>query len=158
MADRRWVVAFIAVFLAGACPVLLNSTLQPDVQIHCLSLTQPKIVLVDSKAAEMLGPIGGVLAEKGVGRIYCWSGVQHLSSQVQSNVGVVPTCKPHPQSIADIENGTGLGDLGPESDGMILFTSGTTSMPKAVLATQRQCLHHVISGSVRESQLYGVEC
>lgn len=104
--------------------MLLNSTLQPDVQIHCLALTQPKLVLVDFKCAEVLGPIAGVLAEKGVGRIYCWSSVAHLDAQARAAIGVIPTCKPHPQSIADIENGTGLGDLGPESDGMILFTSG----------------------------------
>lgn len=117
-------IAFIAVYLAGACPVLLNSTLQPDAQIHCLTLTEPKLVLVDSKDAEVLAPHAGVLRERGVGRIYCWSSVRHLGAQVEGVVGVIPTCKPHPQSIADIENGTGLEELGPESDGMVLFTSG----------------------------------
>lgn len=50
-----------------------------------------------------------------------------------------------------VKKGVGFdGVVHPESDGLVLFTSGTTSLPKGVLITQRQGSQHVLTSCVRE--------
>lgn len=56
-----------------------------------------------------------------------------------------PNKKGDAQVVQGILAGEGLSNLGHDSDGMIFFTSGTTSMPKAVLSTQLAGLHNVVS-------------
>lgn len=59
-----------------------------DVQIHCLTLTKPHIVLVDSADAEVLGPVADKLAQAGVGKVYSWNPVSHLNAGAQKAVKV----------------------------------------------------------------------
>lgn len=127
-----WIVSFIAAHLIGAVPVCLNSTLTQEVQIHCLALAQPKVVLVDEQDAKVLKPVQGKLKEKGVGQVFSWDDY---------------TFKASPQSIDKVKRGEGY-NIEPESDALVLFTSGTTSLPKAALITQRQALQHAITASV----------
>lgn len=63
--STEWVVAFVAVHLLGAVPVLLNSTLHPGQQAHCLTITKPDLILVDGKLAEQIVPVAKRLAAKG---------------------------------------------------------------------------------------------
>ncbi|KAL1406692.1 hypothetical protein Q8F55_008398 [Vanrija albida] len=148
MNSADWIVAFVAVNLVGGCAVLLNSTLQPEVQAHCLTLTRPALILAEPKYAEVIAPLASGLAAKGVGRIYSWGHVYHLPGEVQDAVGDITHVDPSPEAIAAVERGDDLGGYGPESDGIIYFTSGTTSMPKGVMLTQHQCLVHVLAGSI----------
>ncbi|KLT38725.1 acetyl-CoA synthetase-like protein [Cutaneotrichosporon oleaginosum] len=134
-----WVLAFIALHLIGAVPVLLNNGLHVDATVHCLKLTKPELVIVDDAMANQLGPVAASLKGKGVGPIWCWTSLGHLSAQARANV------TPSPPSLASVKDGLFTSGVGPESDGIIYFTSGTTSMPKGVLVTQRQALHVVIS-------------
>lgn len=55
------------------------------------------------------------------------------------------TLKPCADLVEDIKAGRGLEGLGHESDAIVFFTSGTTSMPKGVLVTQHQALHIIHS-------------
>jgi acyl-CoA synthetase (AMP-forming)/AMP-acid ligase II len=61
-----------------------------------------------------------------------------------------PNKKGDAKVIESIVSGALLSNFGPESDGMVFFTSGTTSMPKAVLSTQRAGCHNFISGNYSE--------
>jgi acyl-CoA synthetase (AMP-forming)/AMP-acid ligase II len=142
------VVSFVAIHLIGAVPVILNATLQPDSQLHCLSISQPKIVLVDARRAAVLGPLTPDLAEVGITEIYCWSGIGHLRANERAGIKEVGNVSPSARAISDVENGVGTETLNPGSDGMIMFTSGTTSQPKAVLLTQRGSLSHMRSTSL----------
>lgn len=129
-----WITSFIATHLVGGVPVCLNSTLMQDVQIHCLSLAKPKVVLVDANDYEVLKPVEGKLAEKGVGKVYSWDSDKFTAS---------------PQSIEEVKRGAGYDDkVKPDSDALVLFTSGTTSLPKAVLITQQQAMQHVLTASI----------
>lgn len=141
-------VAFCGIHLIGAVPVLLNATLQPEAQLHCLGLTKPKVTLVDQLCATTLGPLAAELKARGVGPTYSWDRTEHLPVTVRA--GLIELLAPvaNAGTVLKVQAGEGLAGLNPESEGIIFFTSGTTSMPKGVVCTQRQCLHHVIAGSI----------
>jgi hypothetical protein len=83
--DDRWVVAFIATHLIGGVTVALNAWLYViairsrcqerlmhsplDGLLHCLRITKPDIVLLDSDRAYMLGPQHAALGNEGVGPV-----------------------------------------------------------------------------------------
>lgn len=137
-----WVIAFVALQLLGVNSVLLNATLTPESQVHCLALTEPKFVLVEEQMAGEIGSLAAELKSKGVGPMWCWSSVQHLPSAAQAGVTEISTLKPaSTQTMRDIDAGVGLDGLEADSDAFIAFTSGTTSMPKGVLLSHRAALH-----------------
>ncbi|KAL1405725.1 hypothetical protein Q8F55_007395 [Vanrija albida] len=142
-----WVVVFVAVHLIGAVPVLLNNGLHIAAQVHCLALTQPLITLVDDQVAAQLAPVLPELKAKGVNNVWAWGTLAHLPD-VARVVTTLDSLSPSADSVAAVRAGTGIGleGVGPESDGIIFFTSGTTSMPKGVLVTNRQALHVIQSG------------
>lgn len=163
-----WVLAFIACHLIGAVPVLLNNGLHVDASVHCLNLTKPELVIVDDAMANQLGPNAGKLKEKGVGPVWCWTSVRHLTPEARAGVTVsrvsrrswsgadwqeLKSLKPSPRALPEVKAGAFLAGLNPESDGVIYFTSGTTSMPKGVLVTQRGALHIIVTSQYSESPL-----
>lgn len=95
-----------------------------DAQLHCLKITSPKLVLVDVGMANQLGGLKHLLKAKKVGDVYCWSSVAHLPKRVRKGVQEIGDAKSSPQLVQDVINGVGLEQLGPESDGIIFFTSG----------------------------------
>ncbi|TXT07528.1 hypothetical protein VHUM_03248 [Vanrija humicola] len=144
--STEWVVAFVAAHLLGAVPVLLNSTLHPGQQAHCLTITKPDIILVDGKLAEQITPVAARLAAKGHNIIFSWSPIDHIPTPKRAGIQELRATATA-ADIAAIESGEGF-NLTPESDGQILFTSGTTSAPKAVLVTQRGALSHILSSNI----------
>ncbi|WOO80581.1 3-[(3aS,4S,7aS)-7a-methyl-1,5-dioxo-octahydro-1H-inden-4-yl]propanoyl:CoA ligase [Vanrija pseudolonga] len=148
--STEWVVAFVAVHLLGAVPVLLNSTLHPGQQAHCLTITKPDLILVDGKLAEQIVPVAKRLSAKGYNIIFAWSSIAHIPASNRAGIQQL-TVTATEADVAAIEAGEGF-DLTPESDGQILFTSGTTSAPKAVLVTQRGALSHILSSNITSAR------
>ncbi|KAL1405668.1 hypothetical protein Q8F55_009307 [Vanrija albida] len=142
-----WITSFVAAHFLGAVPVCLNSTVTQEVQIHCLILTRPKIVLVDAAGAEVLAPVAEHLADNRVGPLWCWNSTKHLTQRAQAYVEDLSNISPLPASVEAVKSKKGF-DVAPESDALVLFTSGTTSLPKGVLITQRQGMQHVLTASV----------
>lgn len=68
--------------------MLLNNGLHVDASVHCLNLTKPELVIVDDAMANQLGPIAGKLKEKGVGPVWCWTSIGHLTPEAQRGVTV----------------------------------------------------------------------
>jgi len=133
--------------------VLVNSTLVTDSIIHCLAITNPVVTLVDLDMAKVLGPLRPLLRSKKVGDVHAWSpswATDKLPANIRAGLSFINDAAPSAQAMRAIVDGVGLGleNLGPDADGTIFFTSGTTGYPKAVLSDQRAALHNTIAGGV----------
>lgn len=87
-------------------------------------MSKPQYVFVDSQLAQMLAPRADELKAKGVGPIYCWSGVSHLDATTRKNIRELGDPRPSPARVQEVIDGVDIHNLGPESDGTIFFTSG----------------------------------
>lgn len=144
-----WIVAFTAINLLGAVPVVVNAAVQPDSMLHCLKLTQPKVILADAISSATLSFATDKLKEGGVGPVFSWQKPDHLKKKKHIDVIDFKNMGTSKQAEEAVLKGTGFGleNLHPESDGVIFFTSGTTGYPKAVLSSQRAALHSIVSGT-----------
>lgn len=144
-----WITTFVAITLLGAVPVVVNAAVTPDSMLHCLRLTQPKVVLADAVSSATLSFRTEELAAGGVGPVFSWQDPAHLKKKKQINVVDFKNLgTPADAQRAVLEGkGFGLEALHPDADGVIFFTSGTTGYPKAVLSSQRAALHSIVSGT-----------
>ncbi|ODO07016.1 hypothetical protein I350_04383 [Cryptococcus amylolentus CBS 6273] len=144
-----WIVSFTAIHLIGAVPVCLNAWLPREQLVYLIKLVDSKLLLLDEDRAELLSPYAHI-RETGLPplfidrlhKMYCWSESGHLPSIVEIYNA------PNARGVQEVMDGVGLEELGPESDGMIFFSSGTSGAPKAVLSTQRAALSSSLSGFI----------
>lgn len=92
--------------------------------MHCLTLTDNSLVLVDQEFAPRVAPLVDELRRKGVGPVYSYEPVHHLSSEVTRAIKEIGNPNVDAQLISDVDNGVGVETLGHHDDGMIYFTSG----------------------------------
>ncbi|KAF9568919.1 acetyl-CoA synthetase-like protein [Agrocybe pediades] len=136
-------VAFWACHLLGAVSALANAWSPLDTLRYCIARTECKLIIVDPERADRLEHIShklmeeaksnGILvleAHEGKGS---WAGMESWASALESFKG-------DPRSILTMEL-----NIAPEDNATILFTSGTTGMPKGVLSTQRQFITNVLN-------------
>ncbi|WWC93048.1 uncharacterized protein L201_008012 [Kwoniella dendrophila CBS 6074] len=134
-----FIVSFIATHLIGGVTVFLNAWLPREQLVWSIRMTNPDLILLDEERAEILGPYRHVRDSK-LPEMYCWSETSYLPTLLD----VFNT----PVDVSSILRGDGLEELGPESDAVIFFSSGTSGFPKAVLSTQRMALSNLWSGMV----------
>ncbi|BGP22396.1 hypothetical protein JCM10295v2_001275 [Rhodotorula toruloides] len=127
----EWIISWWACHMLGGIAVAVNAWLPSSAFLHCISITEATAVLVDSERQDLLG-------EEGVGR---------LRGQGTKAVFVVRTkeAKSGFERLDEALEGHKVQelpkiDINDEDPATIFFTSGTTSLPKGVLSTQRQYL------------------
>ncbi|KAF9029002.1 acetyl-CoA synthetase-like protein [Hymenopellis radicata] len=126
----EYLINFWASHLLGAVPVLVNAWLPTDPLKYCLVHTQCKLLIVDHERAVKLEPIlPSIYTENDLsgGTESYHDVLEHYSGEVQS---VLAESYPY---------------IHPEDNAAIMFTSGTTGLPKGVLSTQRQFLTNVLN-------------
>ncbi|KAJ7233984.1 hypothetical protein C8J57DRAFT_1381406 [Mycena rebaudengoi] len=141
----EYIVAFWACHLIGAVAVLTNAWLPTDALHHCLVHTQCKLIMLDPERADRLEPVisklsaaaagtaGVVVLESHEGKGN-WNGMQSWDTILKN----YRACDP--EKI--LQRGP---EMVPEDNALIMFTSGTTGLPKGVLSTQRQFLTNILN-------------
>ncbi|KAL0072407.1 hypothetical protein AAF712_000170 [Marasmius tenuissimus] len=130
--------------LLGAVTVNVNAWLPIEPLSFCITHTECKLLLVDVERADKLEPALDVILSKGCLENVLvitvneeehrrrWRGMETFRSALQDNLST--TAEPLPAVEID-----------PEDNAVIMFTSGTTGLPKGVLSTQRQFLTNILN-------------
>ncbi|KAJ7095365.1 hypothetical protein B0H15DRAFT_829228 [Mycena belliarum] len=142
----EYLVAFWACHLIGAVPVLTNAWLPTAPLLHCLINTQCKLIMLDSERADRLEPvIGKLTTEAGAAGVVVWASSEGKGTWegMQPWETVFDNYKGSSEKVLQQDP-----QLLPEDNALIIFTSGTTGLPKGVLSSQRQFLTNTLNALV----------
>ncbi|KAK0505593.1 hypothetical protein EDD18DRAFT_1129761 [Armillaria luteobubalina] len=136
----EYLVIFWAIHLLGAVPVLVNAWLPLEPLTFCLVHTQPRLLVVDAERADILAPaIDKTCAEAGIAAVL----VLHPNGIPRGMESYHDAVDKYLGAYKDIF--TDYPTISPEDNAAIMFTSGTTGLPKGVLSTQRQFLTNTLN-------------
>ncbi|KAK4057422.1 hypothetical protein OIO90_001491 [Microbotryomycetes sp. JL221] len=133
---------FHAAHVLGCVIVCVNAWLSQEAFIHCATVATPRVLVVDQERLKM--------TLQGLDEIR-WAGAT-------STILALRVPKP-PSGVlsfsAEVDNYVKQGgslkvpmvDIGPEDVATILFTSGTTGLPKGVIGTNRQYISCLINST-----------
>lgn len=129
--------------MLGAVIVAVNCWLAPEGMVHCLTLSDTIVAIVDGERATQLTSSlyklkQGKLKAMLVAESSAPSGMQTLSSVLKKHTGA--------NEIPKV-------DIQPEDDASIFFTSGTTGFPKAVLSTNRMFMTNILTLGVANRRM-----
>ncbi|KAK0471890.1 hypothetical protein IW261DRAFT_1553475 [Armillaria novae-zelandiae] len=131
----EYLIIFWATHLLGAIPALVNAWLPLESLTFCIVHTQPRLLIVDAERAEVLAPaVDKTCAEAGIAAVL----VLHPKRIPQGMENYHTAIDKYDGSYKDIFKD--YPTISPEDNAAIMFTSGTTGLPKGVLSTQRQFL------------------
>ncbi|KAK0184106.1 hypothetical protein F5146DRAFT_1076004 [Armillaria mellea] len=136
----EYLVIFWAIHLLGAVPVLVNAWLPLEPLTFCLVHTQPRLLVVDAERADILASaIDKTCAEAGIAAVL----ILHPKGIPQGMESYQDAIDKYLGAYKDIF--VDYPTISPEDNAAIMFTSGTTGLPKGVLSTQRQFLTNTLN-------------
>lgn len=140
----EYFVVFWASQLLGAVIVNVNAWLPLEPLAFCVTHTECKLLLLDVERADRLASSVERLLDSGylTGILVITLNEQENQRKWQGMENFHSTLQDH---LTTIVNPLPTVHLEPEDNAVIMFTSGTTGLPKGVLSTQRQFLTNVLN-------------
>lgn len=147
----EYLVAWWACHLLGAVAVLVNAWLPFDPLMHCLVHTSCKLVLLDRERMERVAHGLPRLRAAGVSAFVVFDAPARDAKRAGMHTwtDAMGFCPPYYDSLLHDDR-----QIAPEDDATIIFTSGTTGLPKGVLSTQRQFLTNTRNAIVATSRAH----
>ncbi|KAI5477431.1 hypothetical protein MNV49_006423 [Pseudohyphozyma bogoriensis] len=131
----EFVSAFWATHVLGAVAVAVNAWIPLEAMKHCIGNAEPKVCIADEERAAVLLPVVGEIVGKGCEEVLVWRAEKDVKE-----------FKRFEKVVKEFEGAEYPDvDVQPDDNATIFFTSGTTSLPKGVLATQRQVLTNLLN-------------
>ncbi|KAF8829808.1 hypothetical protein HHX47_DHR2000316 [Lentinula edodes] len=147
--SKDFLVAFWACHLIGAVSVLVNAWLPAEPLRHCLVQTQCALVIIDPERADRLVSFVHELKLRGVKGVLVLEGHEGKGSWpgMQDWLTIFQNYKGNYQNVLQQDP-----QILPEDNATIIFTSGTSGLPKGVLSTQRAFLSNLPNNLVGRSR------
>ncbi|PPQ98616.1 hypothetical protein CVT24_003949 [Panaeolus cyanescens] len=154
-----YLVIFWACHLIGAVSVLANAWLPPQPLAHCFTHTECKLVILDPERADVMQPfMTASIASNSPCRFLMIDIDRHSKPRTPSISSLDAALAQYSSNLSVLDHPP---QVSPEDNATIIFTSGTTGLPKGVLSTQRQFLTNVLNvlvGAFRAALRRGEDC
>ncbi|KAF9049753.1 hypothetical protein BJ165DRAFT_1453443 [Panaeolus papilionaceus] len=150
---------FWACHLIGAVSVLANAWLPPQPLGHCLTHTECKLVIFDPERADVMQPfVTASMTSTSPCRFLMIDLDGHSKPRTSPVISLDAALSQYSSNLSVLDHPI---QILPEDNATIIFTSGTTGLPKGVLSTQRQFLTNVLNvlvGGFRAALRRGEPC
>ncbi|KAL8277463.1 hypothetical protein RQP46_010185 [Phenoliferia psychrophenolica] len=133
----EWILSFWAIEVLGGVAVTVNAWLNLEAMEHCIKICDCRVVILDAERAKQLSGSVKVLESAG-----------SVGILVYRTTAPPPGMRSFEEAVRPFEGSTRplpAVEILPEDEATILFTSGTTGLPKGVLGTQRNYLTNIIN-------------
>ena len=131
MSNRiEWIVSVLAITAVGGVAALVNSRGVAEEMLRAIATAQCELAIMDAERA-------AIIAAKTPDPVWprIILGASELRAGKDAKYAELTATRPHLTFVPD--------EMGPEEDGIVLFTSGTTGFPKAAVLSQGALAHSV---------------
>jgi long-chain acyl-CoA synthetase len=129
----EWIIAFGAVTSIGAIAVAMNALWNPQEMAYGVADSGSRVLIADQERLDRLAAIAGPAPDLRVIAVRATKALPHGAVRLE-DILISPAADAMP-SVA----------ISPDDDAIMLYTSGSTGMPKGAVSTHRQVISALMS-------------